>query len=92
MRVGQHQGDAVHRGLYFATWGGFSGRDEEDQRNGTQQRSDVFAQIRSVLTGRPAKGRHSHFVSGKFPRAVFCQPTPRRREPMDVQAAPSGDP
>jgi hypothetical protein len=34
MQVGQHQGDAVHRGLYFATWGGISGRDEEDQRLG----------------------------------------------------------
>jgi hypothetical protein len=34
MRVGQHQGDAVHRALYFATWGGISGRDEEDQRIG----------------------------------------------------------
>jgi hypothetical protein len=36
MQVGQHQGDAVHRGLYFATWGGFSGRDEEDQRKGVR--------------------------------------------------------
>jgi hypothetical protein len=36
MRVGQHQGDAVHRRLYFATWGGISGRDEEDQRKASR--------------------------------------------------------
>jgi hypothetical protein len=52
MRVGQHQGDAVHRGLYFATWGGFSGGDEEDQEFGLLVRKVGASAARPDLPSR----------------------------------------